>query len=351
MTRYLEFAVASNFSFLRGASHAEELMLQAAHVGLDGIGLADRNSVAGVVRAHLIKREQKLSLAYHPGARLVFADGTPDILAYPRDRPAWGRLCRLLTAGNLRAEKGDCILLLDDLLEHIDGLELIVMENATRDVEAPPPEKWKTTSAASAEEANSQTDVVPLQAASDKPKLKLIAGSKKPPLLSLLREAAPGRVRLAATMLYRGNDRARLARRIDIARAAGVPLIAVNDVLYHHPDRRELQDVLTCIREHLTIDKAGRRLAVNAERYLKPPAEMARLFHDVPEAIEETLRLAAALTFSLDELRYEYPDETARGLRHPAGRARPSGLGRRCRALSRGHSGQGASEPRSMSSR
>ena len=97
MTRYLEFAVASNFSFLRGASHAEELMLQAAHVGLDGIGLCDRNSVAGVVRAHLIKREQKLSLAYHPGARLVFADGTPDILAYPRDRPAWGRLCRLLT--------------------------------------------------------------------------------------------------------------------------------------------------------------------------------------------------------------------------------------------------------------
>ena len=117
MTSYLEFAVASNFSFLRGASHAEELMLQAAHIGLDGIGLCDRNSVAGVVRAHLIKREQKLTLRYHPGARLVFADGTPDILAYPRDRPAWGRLCRLLTAGNLRAEKGDCILLLDDLLD------------------------------------------------------------------------------------------------------------------------------------------------------------------------------------------------------------------------------------------
>ena len=128
MLRYLEFAVASNFSFLRGASHAEELMLQAAHIGLDGIGLCDRNTVAGVVRAHLIKREQKLALAYHPGARLVFADGTPDILAYPRDRPAWGRLCRLLTRGNLRAEKGECILYLDDLLEFIDGLELIVME-------------------------------------------------------------------------------------------------------------------------------------------------------------------------------------------------------------------------------
>ncbi len=95
-----------------------------------------------------------------------------------------------------------------------------------------------------------------------------------------------------------------------------MPLIAVNDVLYHHPDRRELQDVLTCIREHLTIDTAGRRLAVNAERHLKPPAEMARLFRDAPEAIAETLALDAALTFSLDELQYEYPDETARGLRH-----------------------------------
>ena len=149
MRRYLEFAVASNFSFLRGASHAEELMLQAAHVGLDGIGLADRNSVAGVVRAHLIKREQKLSLAYHPGARLVFADGTPDILAYPRDRPAWGRLCRLLTRGNLRAEKGDCILLLDDLLEHIEGLELVVMEASSREMQAPAPEKWKRPTQAS----------------------------------------------------------------------------------------------------------------------------------------------------------------------------------------------------------
>ena len=117
MPRYLEFAVASNFSFLRGASHAEELMLQAAHIGLDGLGLCDRNSVAGVVRAHLIKREKELALRYHPGARLVFADDTPDILAYPRDRAAWGRLCRLLTRGNLRAEKGECILYLDDLLD------------------------------------------------------------------------------------------------------------------------------------------------------------------------------------------------------------------------------------------
>src|SRR5271169_4929131 len=124
---YLEFAVASNFSFLRGASHPEELMARAAQLGLAGLGLCDRNSVAGVVRAHLAKREQNLALKYHPGARLVFADGTPDILTYPRDRPGWGRLCRLLTRGNLRAKKGDCIVHLGDLLEHIEGLELVVM--------------------------------------------------------------------------------------------------------------------------------------------------------------------------------------------------------------------------------
>src|SRR5215813_1461300 len=151
MPRYLEFAVASNFSFLRGASHPEEQMLQAAHIGLHGIGLCDRNSVAGVVRAHLIKREQNLALAYHPGARLVLADGTPDILAYPRDRPAWGRLCRLLTRGKLRAEKGECILYLDDLIEHVDGLDLVVMETSTWEHASPPFLRWpKRNSQASA---------------------------------------------------------------------------------------------------------------------------------------------------------------------------------------------------------
>jgi DNA polymerase III alpha subunit len=132
---YIEFATASNFSFLRGASHAEELMVQAAHLGLSGLGLCDRNTVAGVVRAHLAKREQNLGLRYHPGARLVFADDTPDILAYPRDRAGWGRLTRLLTLGNLRAEKGSCILHLDDLMAHAFGLELVVMESSS----FPPP--------------------------------------------------------------------------------------------------------------------------------------------------------------------------------------------------------------------
>ncbi len=363
MVAYLEFAVASNFSFLRGASHPEELMLQAAHVGLEGLGLCDRNSVAGVVRAHLVKREKELTLAYHPGARLVFADGTPDILAYPRDRPAWGRLCRLLTRGNLRAQKGDCILYLDDLLDHVEGLELVVMEASSWELSSLPLLRRSTSSGpasslraptqagaaglapthAQAGQANKQgTQRMPNSTAG----LRLAANAEKKPfaktsnILSLLREAAPGRVRIAASMLYRGNDRARLAQRAGSAHAAGVPLIAVNDVLYHHPDRRQLQDVLTCIREHLTIDKAGRRLAVNAERYLKPPAEMARLFRDAPEAIEETSALGAALTFSLDQLRYEYPDEMRAGFATPQDALVHLAWRRRRRPLSRGGSGQ-----------
>ena len=262
--RYLEFAVASNFSFLRGASHPEELMVQAQSIGLAGIGVCDRNSVAGVVRAHLAKREQNLTLKYHPGARLVFADGTADILAYPRDRAGWGRLTRLLTVGNLRGEKGECILHLDDLIAHSFGLELIAMGGDAR-------------------------------------------------LLSKLREAAPKRVRFAASMLYRGRDKTRLKRLAGTAHAAQVPLIAVNDVHFHHPDRRPLADVLTCIREKTTIDRAGRKLSANAERFLKPPEEMVQLFRDAPEAIEETMRLSETLTFSLDELRYEYPDESIEG--------------------------------------
>src|SRR5438105_590615 len=127
MIRYIEFAVTSNFSFLWGASHPEELIAEAARLEYFGFGLADRNSVAGVVRAHLAKRETELAVRYHPGARLVCCDGTPDILAYPKNRAGWAKLCRLLTRGNLRAQKGDCILCLEDLIEHAQDLELIVM--------------------------------------------------------------------------------------------------------------------------------------------------------------------------------------------------------------------------------
>ena len=155
-------------------------------------------------------------------------------------------------------------------------------------------------------------------------KLRLVASNenKQSETQSPISSTACAKPRRAAcgsppAMLYRGDDRARLGERAALARQAGVPLIAVNDVLYHHPDRRELQDVLTCIREHLTIDTAGRRLAVNAERFLKSPDEMARIFAHAPEAIAETLALDRALTFSLDELKYEYPDETVAGFASP----------------------------------
>jgi error-prone DNA polymerase len=284
---YAELAVTSNFTFLRGASDPEELVLQARELGLAGLGIADRNSVAGVVRVHIAARElekqereetghaRKLRIAV--GARLVFADGTPDILAYPQDRAAWGRLTRLLSLGKRRAEKGDCILNLPDLVEFIEGLNLIVLPPARIDAEI-------------------------LQA-----------------LLARLSKAASKQsVWLGASMIYRGDDARRIARLAVIAQNAQVPLIAVNDVLYHAPERRALQDVVTCIREHLTLEAAGRRLEANAERHLKDAAEMARLFRKAPQAIGETLRFLDGCRFSLEELRgTEYADETRLGYATP----------------------------------
>jgi error-prone DNA polymerase len=274
MSAYAELAVTTNFSFLRGASHPEELVECAPQLGLAGLGIADRNSVAGVVRAHTKAKEAGVRIAV--GARLVFADGTPDILAYPQDRAAWGRLTRLLTLGKRRAEKGDCILGLPDLLELIEGLNLIVL----------PPARTETT--------------------------KLTAV-----LSRLQKTAARHSVWLAASLLYHGDDNRRLTRIAQIAADTRMPLIAVNDVLYHVPERRALQEVVTCIREHVLLTAAGRRLEANAERHLKTPAEMARLFRTAPEAITQTLRFLERCNFSLDQLKYEYPDETRQGYATP----------------------------------
>ncbi len=288
------------------ASHPEELVEQAKKLGLAGLGIADRNTVAGVVRAHTAAHkedtddadEKDIKLAV--GARLVFADGTPDILAYPQDRAAWGRLTRLLTVGKSRGDKGECILYRDDLLEHIGGLNLIVL----------PPER--------------------------------IDADALLTLLSQLKAAASrDSVWLAASMLYRGDDQRRLTRLIAIADDAAVPLIAVNDVLYHAPERRPLQDVVTCIREHVTIETAGRRLEANAERHLKPPQEMARLFRKAPEAIAETLNFLDRCNFSLDELRKtEYPEETRQGFATPQDALARAGEGRRATPLSERDAGR-----------
>src|SRR5215216_2796468 len=273
MTPFAELAVTTNFSFLRGASHPEELITRAQELELAALGIADRNSVAGVVRAYTKAKEIEFRLVV--GARVVFADATPDILAYPQDRAAWGRLTRLLSVGKSRADKAECLLFLDDLMEHIDGLNLIVVPD------------------------------------------RINAGALHP-LLERLNEAASRRsVWLAAAMLYRGDDQRRLTRLARLAAATRVPLIAVNDVLYHAPERRALQDVVTCIREHVTIDCAGRLLEANAERHLKSGTEMARLFCAAPQTVNETLRFLERCRFSLDELKYDYPDETRQGYATP----------------------------------
>ncbi|MEJ1968124.1 MAG: error-prone DNA polymerase [Rhizomicrobium sp.] len=280
---YAEIAVTTNFSFLRGASRPEELIQTAYAYAYEAIGIADRNTLAGVVRAHAQFADPRLTgrkPKYLVGARLVFADGTPDILAYPTNRAAYGRLCQLLSAGKLyvrdgetRATKGECTLFWHDLLAtpggvaRHEGLLFAVMPPARGSLD-----KVKAT-------------------------------------LESLRAIAPDRTWLCASMLYRGDDKRRLQRLNRLAREARVPLLAVNDVLYHAAGRRDLQDVVTCIREHRTIGKAGKLLEANAERHLKTPHEMVRLFRDFPDAIAQTVRFADRIAFSLADLEYNYPHE------------------------------------------
>jgi error-prone DNA polymerase len=278
MKGYAELAVTTNFSFLRGASKPKDLVVRALELGHKGIGVADRNTVAGVVRAYSALKDlnadfaekygegETLDFKLVVGARLVFSDGTPEIIAYPESRAGWGRLCRLLTKGKTGdARKGECILHLSDLQRNVDGILLIVMPTS-------PDEDLENS-------------------------------------IRRLNEIAPGAVWLAVAMNRRGDDRRRLHRLRAIASRAGVSLIAVNDVLYHAPDQRDLQDVMTCIREGVTIEAAGRLLQGNAERHLKPAKEMERLFREAPEAMLEVSDFLARIDFSLDEIKYDYPDE------------------------------------------
>lgn len=280
---YVEFGVQSNFSLLRGGSRPEELVVTACLLGYAGMGLADRNTVSGVVRAwsqaKTIQIQDKknpgkslctVHLPYHPGCRLVFGDGMPDILAYPQDRAGWGHLCRMLTQANLRdeTEKGATLLRRADLFEWGDCMSLAVL---------------------------------PDLAAGEETTLALLRG---------LRHRFGGNIRLAVAPAYRGDDHFRLDKAAALAEAAQMPLMATNDVLYHSCERRPLQDVLTAIRLNTTVARAGFALEANAERYMKPPAEMARLFCRYPEALEETLRFESELHFSLSQLHHNYPEET-----------------------------------------
>jgi error-prone DNA polymerase len=268
---YAELQVTSNFSFLRGAAHPRELVTTAAALGHRAAAITDRNSLAGVVRAHQAAKEVGLRLVV--GCRLVLDDGA-SLLVFPEDRAAYGRLTRLLTLGKRRAPKGECRLDYADMVAHGEGQIVIVLP-----FEDPRPARW-------------------VEFAS-------LAG----------RTAADfaGRAYLAAHHLYRGDDARRLARLAALAETLGLPLVATNDVLYHIPERRPLQDVLTCIREGCTIGEAGFRLAANGERHLKSPQEMVRLFRGWEHAVARSLDIAARCRFDLDELRYEYPDEVVEG--------------------------------------
>jgi error-prone DNA polymerase len=263
---YAELQVTTNFSFLRGASHPGELVLAAKALGLPSIAVCDRNSLAGVVRAHAKAKAEDVGIQFILGCRLDFADGSPSTLCYPTDRAAYGRLTKLLTVGQRREKKGACELHWEDLVQHGEGQLIIVI---------PPPE----------------------------------LGDDFAHDLERVAQAFPGRCWLAASRGYAAQDLKRIARLDALGRTAGAPIVATGDVLYHGPERRPLQDVMTCIREKCSIQNAGLKLEANAERHLKSPDEMARLFKPWPEAVARTLEIADRCRFSLDELKYEYPDE------------------------------------------
>ncbi|SCB61385.1 error-prone DNA polymerase, DnaE-like [Rhizobium aethiopicum] len=292
---FFEIGARTNFSFLEGASKPEEMVVQAAMLKLSGLGIADRNSVAGVVRAHaqaqeieekfkrrheknLHDKEEKIldPIRIQPGARLVFSDGTPEILAYPRNRQGWAHLCRLLSAGNLRAEKGSCLLYEADIMEWGDEMMLALVPDPSVAGE--------------------------------------ISGEQElEACLERFRERFGKAFHMALAPAYDGRDRPVFATLSMIAARNGIPVIATNQPLYHHTDRRPLSDIVISIREHVPIAEAGFLLAPNAERYLKGPREMARVFRDYPEAIANTQMFFGRLSFSLDELKHNYPPENDPG--------------------------------------
>nr|WP_245895367.1 error-prone DNA polymerase [Devosia submarina] len=267
---YAELVAATNFSFLRGASHPFEMVAQAAGLGLSGIGICDRNSLSGVVRAFSAWKDLRKDypdFRLVVGARIVFSDSTPDIVVYPSDREAYGRLAALLTLGNRRALKGECHLELQDLIEHASGQLMIVMPR----------------------DGQVEHDVAIAQ--------RLAHGNQ-------------GQVWVGAAQCFDGHDRARLGRLAAACAHARLPMLATMDTLYHEPGRKVIQDVLTCIRELTTIENAGFLLAANGERFIRPSRDMARLYRDYPQALAETRRVIERISFSLDQLRYIYPEET-----------------------------------------
>jgi error-prone DNA polymerase len=259
---YAELQCTSHFSFLRGASSCDELFAQAAYLGIKEMAVVDRNSLAGIVRAHMAAKESGIRLIV--GCRLDLTDGM-SILIYPTDRPAYARLCRLLSLGKRRGGKAQCKLDWSDLVAYGDGLIAILVPDEADEV----------------------------------------CGLR----LRRLAETFGNRAYMALTLRRRPNDQLRLFELSNMAVQARIATVVTNDVLFHAPARRILQDVVTCIRHNCTIDDAGFRRERHADRYLKPPSEMRRLFARYPEALARTIEIADRCRFSLEELTYQYPEE------------------------------------------
>ncbi|GES46052.1 error-prone DNA polymerase 3 [Rhizobium dioscoreae] len=259
---YAELQVTTHFSFLRGASSADELFRTANELGISALGIVDRNSLAGIVRALEASRATGLRLVV--GCRLDLADGM-SILVYPTDRAAYSRLTRLLTLGKGRGGKGNCILHWEDVALYAEGLIGILVPDLA-----------------------DETCALQLR------KFSEIFGD---------------RAYLSLCLRRRPNDQLRLHELSHLAARFKVKTVVTNDVLFHEPSRRQLQDIVTCIRNTSTIDDIGFERERHADRYLKPPEEMARLFPRYPEALARTLEIVERCKFSLDELTYQYPEE------------------------------------------
>ncbi|WP_190323984.1 error-prone DNA polymerase [Salipiger aestuarii] len=273
---YAELCCTSNFTFLRGASHPEELIVRAAALGLNAIAITDHNSLAGVVRAYSALKELRRELgdtARLPrlvvGARLILRDSDTHWIALPQDRAAYTRLTRLLTLGKRRAPKGACYLDLRDVVQGGAGMTLIALSQSTLH--------------------DCATEI------------------------ATLKRCFPKDVFVGASPRYDGSDQQHFDACARLAHRTAAPMVAVGDALMHHGSRRQLADVLTCLREQITIDRIGTRALLNAERRLKGEADMARLFARHPAALRRTIEIATRSSFCLSELSYEYPDEIAGG--------------------------------------
>ncbi|GAA4643913.1 error-prone DNA polymerase [Pontixanthobacter gangjinensis] len=291
---FVELGVISCFSFLRGASDAVDLVMTARELGYDAIGIADANSMAGVVRLHSEAKTAKLQPLI--GCRIETIEGV-NFLAYPRDRAAYGRLCRLISAGRMSTidgewqTKGECGISLAMLAEHSERVQLVLLPPTHLDEQRTIP-AWAS-------------NVVDLEGYA----VETVINCNFEKSLQHLTAGLPTLSHLAASYLYNGNDVARIDRLDMLAKANGLALLASNDVHYHIPQRRPLQDVMTAIRHKTTVARAGHLLHGNGERHLKSPAMMVKLFERWPHAITASREVADACQFSLDELRYEYPQE------------------------------------------